>query len=353
MSRAYQKIPIVDTARRCGLVLDSRTLRRDEVEASCPFCGDHGKGKYHLSLNTLTDQYRCNLCGAKGNSVTLYARAKGVSNREAFRELAKGGNVYPLPQQPTPQNTERQPRPLAERHEIYTDMLNFLTLSDQHRENLLGRGFSEERIEQNMYRTMPKTEAGRKILAYLLRVCGHELLGIPGFRTYYGTWTLCGPDGFLIPVRDKDGLIQGLKIRLDDEDNPDRKYRWLSSRGQTNGTRSYSWVHVTGNTQSKRAYLTEGPLKGDAASFLMDDALFICLGGVNATNGLQDTLLDLGVTEVVEAMDMDQTTNPQVRRAVQEVRKIVQKIPHIRYRKYIWNSAYKGVDDYQLSCIAA
>ena len=46
----YDKIPIVDTARRCGLVIDSRTLRRSEVEASCPFCGDHGAGKYHLSL---------------------------------------------------------------------------------------------------------------------------------------------------------------------------------------------------------------------------------------------------------------------------------------------------------------
>ena len=68
-AKIYDKIPIVDTARRCGLVLDSRTLRRKEVEASCPFCGDHGRGKYHLSLNTDTDQYRCNLCGAHGNSV--------------------------------------------------------------------------------------------------------------------------------------------------------------------------------------------------------------------------------------------------------------------------------------------
>ena len=75
----YDKIPIVDTARQCGLVLDSRTLRRSEVEASCPFCGDHGRGKYHLSLNTATDLFRCNLCGAKGNSITLYARLKGGS----------------------------------------------------------------------------------------------------------------------------------------------------------------------------------------------------------------------------------------------------------------------------------
>ncbi len=88
-AKIYDKIPIVETARRCGLVLDSRTLRRKEVEASCPFCGDHGPGKYHLSLNTDTDQYRCNLCGAHGNSVSLYARIKGICNKEAYLELAR------------------------------------------------------------------------------------------------------------------------------------------------------------------------------------------------------------------------------------------------------------------------
>ena len=353
MSRIYQKIPIVDAARRCGLVLDSRTLWREEVEASCPFCGDHGPGKYHLSLNTMSDQYRCNLCDAHGNSVTLYARLQGVSNGRAFRELTDGNNIYPMPHQPTPQSTEPRLRALADRHEIYTDMLNLLGLSDIHRKNLLDRGLSETRIEQNMYRSMPEEAAHRFLLAHLLLSYGHDLSGVPGFRTYYGTWTACGPKGLLIPVRDKDGLIQGLKIRLDDADMPDRKYRWFSSRGLPNGTRSYSWIHVTGNVQSKRAYLTEGPLKGDIASFLTDDALFICLGGVNATNRLQQTLLDLGVTEVIEAMDMDKSTNPQVRCAVQKAQKIVQTVPHILYRKYIWNPAYKGVDDYKFSCIAA
>lgn len=306
-----------------------------------------------MSLNTDTDQYRCILCGASGNSVTLYANVMGVSNKEAYLELSRDSKIYPLPQQPGSQNTKEQTlRPLTERHEIYTDMLNLLTLSDKHKENLLGRGFSEERIERNQYRSMPETEAGRKLLAHLLRSQGHDLTGMPGFRTYYGNWTISGPSGFLIPVRDKNGLIQGLKIRLDDAGRPDRKYRWLSSRNMPNGTRSYSWIHVTGNTESKKAYLTEGPLKGDAASYLSGDALFVCVGGVNAINGLKETLLDLGVTHVVEAMDMDQLTNPQVRRAVQNIRQTVCSIPNIKYTKYVWNPAYKGVDDYLLSRVA-
>ncbi len=350
MGRSYQKIPIVDTARRCGLVLASRTLDRREVEASCPFCGDNGRGKHHLYLNTDKDQYHCVLCGATGNSVTLYARTHGLSNKEAYLELTAGGNVYPFPRQPAPQKAEKQPRPLTERHKVYSDTLGLLSLSDAHRANLRERGLSDERIERNGYRTMPQTEQGRRLLASLLRRCGHELDGIPGFRTCYGDWTICGPDGFLIPVRDKDGLIQGLKIRKDDEAGG--KYRWLSSRDMPHGTRSYSWIHVTGNVQSKRAFLTEGPLKGDVASYLSDESLFVCLGGVSAVGNLKEVLTELGVTEVVEAMDMDMMTNPQVRQAVLNTRAIVQSIPGIRYRKYTWNPAYKGIDDYYKSLAA-
>ncbi len=353
-NRPYTKIPIVDAARRCGLVLDDRTLGRSEVEASCPFCGDHGKGKFHLSLNTDTDQFRCNLCNARGNSVTLYARVKEMSNGEAFRALAAGGKVYPMPSQPVPQKTERQPQPLRQRHDAYEEMLSFLTLSQRHRENLLERGLSDTRIAENGYRSMPQTPQARRLLAKLVGM-NHDLLGVPGFYTRDDIWTLAGPDGFLIPVRDKDGLIQGMKIRLDDAGAPDRKYRWLSSRDKSlaNGTRSYSWVHVTGDTTRKRAFLTEGPLKGDVASFLANDALFVCIGGVNATAGLPDTLRSLGVIEAVEAMDMDQMTNPQVRNGILTMRQEIQKkLPHLKYSKYTWNPDYKGVDDFFLSRVA-
>ena len=277
----------------------------------------------------------------------------GVENVTGYRELVKESKVYPMPQQPTPQNSERQPVSLEQRHAAYSDMLDHLVLLDKHGENLLERGLSEERIRENGYRSMPETERGRRLLADLLRSHGHELCGLPGFRTYYGDWTISGPNGFLIPVRNKDGLIQGLKIRLDDADTPDRKYRWFSSRNMPNGTRSYSWVHVTGDTSRKRAFLTEGPLKGDVASHLANNELFICIGGVNALGGLTDTIRELGVREIVEAMDMDQMTNKNVRDAILTMRKEVKKIPGIRYSKYTWNPAYKGVDDYLLSRVAA
>lgn len=64
--------------------------------------------------------------------------------------------------------------------------------------------------------------------------------------------------------------------------------------------------------------------------------------------GLRETLQSLGVTEVMEAMDMDQFTNPQVRQAIGTLRRKVQSIPGIRYYQCTWNPRFKGVDDYLL-----
>ena len=357
MATQFQRIPILEAARRCGLAIDGRTIRRTEVEASCPFCGDHGPGKHHLSMNTDMDVFRCNLCAASGNSVTLYAKLKGVSTKEAYRDLTGIGGIYPpvsrLARQYAPpyaeRQPERQPAALPLRHAAYSDMLSCLTLYAGHRENL-----DDGRIERNGYKSMPETWEERRRIAGLLSR-RHNLTGIPGFYTRYGEWTIAGPPGILIPVRDRDGLIQGLKIRLDDETRSGRKYRWLSSRDRhfENGTRSYSWIHVTGNRSRERAFLTEGPLKGDVASFLAKDALFICTGGVNATRGLRETIEALGVKEVVEAMDMDQTTNPLVSRAVLTMRREIMTIPGLRYLKYEWNPQYKGVDDYFLYRVSA
>lgn len=124
--------------------------------------------------------------------------------------------------------------------------------------------------------------------------------------------------------------------------------RWKKKAKQRIEVSRYSWIHVTGDTTQKRAYLTEGPLKGDIASYFANSALFVCLGGVNAHKGLRETLQSLGVTEVMEAMDMDQFTNPQVRQAIGTLRREVQSIPGIRYYQCTWNPRFKGVDDYLL-----
>ena len=329
---SYQEFPILNVARRCGLVLNDRTLEWEEVEASCPFCGDHGPGKHHLFLNTTRNIFRCVLC---------------VSNRQAFRALSEDSVLYRFPQQPLSQKpAEREPSSLAVRHDVYYDMLMHLELSPKHRADLLARGLSEERIEQNMYRTLPMSNSARRFLAGILSDF-HNLEGVPGFYVDRGYWNILGHSGLLVPFRDRNGYIQGLQIRLDDETKPDRKYRWLSSRGKAHGTRSYSYIHVTGNIHAKTAYLTEGGLKGDVASFLDHDALFLCFAGVTAIAGLKDALQSMeNLEEVVVALDMDKLVNWRVRNALGKILETVQSIPNLRVRLMNWNMTFKGVDDF-------
>ena len=137
-------------------------------------------------------------------------------------------------------------------------MLDHLELSPQHKADLLARGLTEARIARNQYRTLPQGDGPRRLLAGMLADF-YDLEGVPGFYTdEQNCWNISGYSGLLVPSRNKDGLIQGLQIRLDGETDAKRKYRWLSSRGRNCGVRSLSWLHVTGNIHAKTAYLTEG-----------------------------------------------------------------------------------------------
>lgn len=339
----FVRIPIIESARRVGLHLRERTIGRIEVEALCPFCGD---SKYHLSLNTHTDQFHCHLCKASGNSITLYAKLMNVDNSTAYEELQENRPyLFPEPLKPI---IEREPAPLYFRHDVYYDLLRMLELSDKHRDNLRARGLSDERITRNMYRSVPMGSAYIKdVLENLTSL--YDLTGVPGFYTKDGRWRMYGKPGFFVPVCTPEGYIQGLQVRLDDADN--RKYRWFSSRYWENGTRAYPWVHVTGNRESDTAVITEGALKADVASSLSKDALFVSVPGINCLRGLPDVLKNLKITKVVEAFDMDKFDKPQVAQAIGELQRMVYGLG-LEYVPCNWNPSYKGIDDYLLSRIA-
>ena len=349
-SSRYQDIPILESARRCGIYFNQRTLDRAEVEAKCPFCGDK-QNRYHLCINTTKDVYYCQLCGARGNSVSLFARLHNISYSDAAQDLLGDNNIYPFPQKPKPKaSPEREPKPLPERHDVYYEMLNHLTLIDKHLSDLHERGLSDERIMRNMYKTLPKSNPARRFLAQMLADFYH-LKGIPGFYTDKdGKWNIAGKPGLLIPYFNKDGYIQGLQVRLDDEDLSEdkRRYRWLSSRYNENGTKSGTYIHVTGDITSKIAYFTEGGLKGDVASFLDNEALFVCVAGVNAIDGLAEVIKSLNITEIVIAADMDKVTNWRVRNAFENAAREISKIRGVRARSLDWNVSIKGIDDHHL-----
>ena len=148
-------------------------------------------------------------------------------------------------------------------------------------------------------------------------------------------------------------------VDLDFDDNHDVDHWYFSFRSMVEYyrlCRDYSTLH--GIKLRKNPYVKKAEaMLADAFyncscsgglgwGYLANDALFVCLGGVSAHKGICETLQALGVTEVMEAMDMDQFTKPEVWRSVLCLRSEVQRIPGIRYYQCTWDRQFKGVDDY-------
>ena len=331
------EISVIRSAERCGIRINDSS--KIEVPVDCPFCND---SKQHMSLNTIKNVFRCNRCGESGNSITLYSRLTGCTTKEAYRELVGEG----VNNQEFTTKREREPNSIMDRHEVYTALLDMLTLSEYHRGNLMNRGLDMATIDKNMYRTAPIKSEADKIVETLSSK--YNLLGIPGFYTNHDKWNMVLQTGLFIPVRDKGGYIQGLQIRLDDE--RDRKYRWFSSRFKDNGTRAYSWIHVTNASTGRDVFITEGALKADVATYLSGDRdCFVGLSGVSGTYGLTSLLVSINVNRVYEAFDMDKRTNRHVAMAAERLRYELAGAG-IACTTYEWDEGRKGVDDHLLFC---
>lgn len=337
MDRGFDDIPVLKAAKICDIRLLTNADRH-EVLAVCPFCGDERK---HFSMNTVSNQYQCFKCGAKGNSITLYGDVAGVDYKTAYKRLTEGKKFSgDTRRRIIPQKTEREPRPLEDRHEVYYDMLRMCDLNPRHMNNLLDRGLDRAFISKQMYRSVP---TGHKVDAIAERLAkDYDLLGIPGFYTENGRWKMIAAKGFFIPILTANGYIQGFQIRYDADFK--RRYGWFSSKNEENGTKAYSWIHVAGWKGDPIINLTEGGLKGDVAYYYSSEP-YCCLPGVKCLSGLTEWLRIHQITHVNECWDMDKFTNPDVMNQLALMKKIL-KGAGIGYSQNTWVSKFKGIDDF-------
>ena len=97
--------------------------------------------------------------------LSLYGKIYGVDNQTACKEIkdALGKNEMAPSYQvrkreiapKEPEIESSPPAPDAVRHRTYSMFLSMLVLADTHRQNLLGRGFTERQIEENGYKSTP------------------------------------------------------------------------------------------------------------------------------------------------------------------------------------------------------
>ena len=310
--------------------------------------------------------FYCHNCGTGGNAVTLYSsfNPKGVclKNYESYNALLNEPSVRRHDVPVKPEKSKTQIRDIDDRSEIYTGLLKLLRLEKEHFTNLLNRGLDSERIARNMYRSFPTDNAERQWICDSL-AARYDLHGMPGFYRTDGIWHIAAfKSGILIPIRDKQNLIQGLQIRFDNPpvkrvttpegitiEKTGTRFMWLSSAKQKKfeGTSVPSYIHITGNRDSDTVYLTEGGLKSDVASCLSGDKLFIGLTGVQNTGFLKEVISSLSPKKIVEAVDMDVRSNPQVQKAQVKIQAICAPLCDT-YKRLFWPIDQKGIDDYML-----
>lgn len=313
----------------------------------CPCCDDKPKGR-HLNINLQKNVFRCPRCGFSGGVLDLYAFYAKIPREKALEELLTRKGQTLCPRQPLPEVEENPLTGVEERHATYTALLQNLTLASDHRENLLSRGLSPEEIHRLGYKTTPVL--GFSSLAKRLREKGLYMAGVPGFYKSQGQWTLKIPGrGILIPVRDVQGQIQGLQVRLDNVEK--RKFRWLSSNGLEEGCSAKTWVHLAGEPRPL-VLLTEGPMKADVIHFLTGQTV-LAVAGVNSLSQLRPVLEELraaGMEQIMTAFDMDYLVNPHVQNGQENLKRLLEECG-ITYGTYLWDPQYKGLDDYIWGCL--
>ena len=307
--------------------------------------------------------FYCHNCGTGGNAVTLYSSfnptGAALKNYDSYKALLNEPSVRRYDVSVPPEKAKTPIREITERSEIYTELLKLLRLDKKHFTNLLNRGLDSKRIARNMYRSFPTDNAERQWICDSL-AARYDLHGMPGFYKTDGIWHIAAfKSGILIPILDKQNLIQGLQIRFDNPpvkrvtmpegiaiEKTGTRFMWLSSTKQKEyeGTSVPSYIHITGNRDSDAVYLTEGGLKADVASFLSGDKLFIGLTGVQNTAFLKEVISSLSPKKIVEAVDMDVRSNPQVQKAQVKIQAICAPLCET-YKRLFWPIDQKGIDD--------
>ena len=178
-----------------------------------------------------TAAHPCPACGkagwcrirADGGLVACRRQEQGAYKTKADKN---GAPIYlhkvggpPIPDAPMRPAGPATPKADADAlNAVYSALLELLTLSKTHRDDLLKRGLPGEAIDRNAYRSLPVR--GRAEIARKLRDrFGQALLRVPGFIVKEGDGgpylTLAGAAGLLIPVRDAAGRVVGIKVRRD------------------------------------------------------------------------------------------------------------------------------------------
>lgn len=195
----------------------------------CPICNGSSKG---CRKSNKTNLIFCREASAspadyiyRGDDAWGFGLWQAAEDAQSFSQQAseerqRSRQEFLQREQQRREQQRAQQLSVVERDRWYRKILERLNLSDTDRENLLNRGFTEEQIKRDAYKSV---KAWQKV--------GWDLPpNLPGILAN-GSLNVHA-EGILCPVINKDKLIVGCQVRL--HDGSDGRYRWLTSATKKN-----------------------------------------------------------------------------------------------------------------------
>lgn len=392
---SYRKYTLPELLDRIGLNYDLDTGKMD-----CPFCGK--AKKIHITESKKYNDYvwRCPICNLGGGTLHFYAMyvenasalpdSKSELKKLSFRLAQYMGDNEEAWTQKAAMRLSAPKRPsvpiaLDSQLSLVYNLLSSnpaLKLLPKHRELLQKRGLSDEVIDRNGYRSIPADfDAGdyyRKLymqaggeslrsstkslrytspaqiqlglmLAHSIIAQGIDVQGVPGFFKFGTFWCFWTVPGILIPTRNPQGDIVIWQIRKDHlRHKKDAKYITVSKQELPGHvTEAVSRCHfpianAPINTLPP-VLITEGPLKADIAAALINRPVyFLAIPGISTTKDAYDKckwLKAQGVNTIINALDMDRITNPNVRKGSEKINSDLREIGFSVTNAY-WGEKY-------------
>jgi hypothetical protein len=201
----------------------------NKTNGACPICGkDNGScrrsstDRTFIQCHTYADArkgdvvngYRCTkACG--GGHTASFKPYDGNYTQEYITQKLQESALQKKKNEAIEKKQREQALPVAERHKHYSEILDQFEIDNATRADLKRRGFSDEEISRSGFKSVKKSQRlNKKFPASLPGVKG-DRLAVSG-------------DGFLCPIRDFDGNITGMQLRLHHSTDGNR-YRWLST----------------------------------------------------------------------------------------------------------------------------
>ncbi len=337
------------------------------------FDGDEQLPRAKEKLARVTRREPCPICQKPTWCSVSADRALAICMRvPAEREAKNGGFIHILDEsvrgQARPVLVEvkqHQRADVSVRDEMNRHLLTTLKLRPRDRTDLLRRGLDEVAITRNGYKSVPLPSELNELME---KFEGKDLRGVPGFFRKDGAWRLnigewkdkhntaySFHQGYLIPVRNVQGRVEGFQIRRANAAGDGPRYIWLSSNEKEEGTSSGAPVHYRNVEQARRsgqAIITEGALKADVSAHLLNDKhAVIAVAGVSSFpedfgRQLKSQIPEL--RQAVIAFDADVGRKPEVGKALERLNETLREAG-LDVRELRWEESQgKGLDDYLL-----